>query len=84
MIHVIAQPSSYTSCMMKASRDHPVISRYEGSVITQYDTITFEKYPYVSTGKGIIENPCNIKYFEGKVVRIMYLAPTSTTIALSL
>lgn len=61
------------------SSDHPVISRYEGSVIKVYGQNQFDEYT-LPLGKVIFDPypevvPENMKDLEGKVTRITYLNP---------
>jgi len=64
---------------IKGSSDHPVISRYEGSVIKAYNQKEFDEYQlllgkahYATYPKTTSDNKKNL---EGKVTRITYLNP---------
>ena len=59
------------------SADHPVVSRYQGSEITKYDTREFDEYK-LFTGKvtGKRDNPNNkVETLEGKITKITYYLP---------
>lgn len=63
-----------------AGRDHPILKRYEGSVIVEYKEKEFEEYKII-LGKSL--NPASTdgkrvekqQSVEGKVTRITYYAP---------
>ncbi len=60
------------------SKDHPMISRYEGSEIIRYNQQAFDSYQLLTgkvTKSGKAKNPEVIKNLEGKVTEITYKAP---------
>jgi OmpA-OmpF porin, OOP family len=56
------------------SKDHPLISRYPGSYIEEYDKKEFDEYelPMGSTGSN---KPCKTQHLEGKITLIKYVPP---------
>lgn len=65
------------------SKDHPLISRYEGSDIYQYKTESFNEYPLfineISHHKGIEGQPESVMWLEGRLTRILYINPPNRT-----
>jgi outer membrane protein OmpA-like peptidoglycan-associated protein len=60
------------------SKDHPLVKRYEGSVIHRYSEKAFDEYqlPLGPAGRGGVNAPLTKSaHLEGRVTRIMYLAP---------
>jgi outer membrane protein OmpA-like peptidoglycan-associated protein len=61
------------------SRDHPLVSRYAGSVIIDYDVRDFDGYAIMtgpaSTRGGKSENASSTLALEGRVTKITYEAP---------
>jgi outer membrane protein OmpA-like peptidoglycan-associated protein len=62
------------------SKDHPLISRYAGSVIVGYDTKEYDELVLPLAGIFYDENinqavPAKSQKVEGKLTRILYLAP---------
>ena len=65
---------------MEGSKDHPLISRYPGSVITNYLTKEFDEFT-LPLGKVIDENKfTKSQHLEGKITRIVYVAPQGRTV----
>ncbi len=65
---------------VEGSKDHPMISRYPGSVITRYLTKEFDEFTLplgevVEAGKF-----SKSQSLEGKITRIVYLAPQGRTV----
>ena len=65
---------------VEGSKDHPMISRYPGSVITRYLTKEFDDFTLplgevVEAGKF-----SKSQSLEGKITRIVYLAPQGRTV----
>jgi outer membrane protein OmpA-like peptidoglycan-associated protein len=63
---------------VKGSRDHPMISRYAGSVVIGYDLRKFDEIvlplgPVRKEGNKIV--PTKSQRLEGQVTRILYLSP---------
>ena len=56
----------------EGSEDHPMITRYEGSHITDYQQFAYDRQELVT---GIEEDEFVRATFEGTVTRIHYLAP---------
>jgi OOP family OmpA-OmpF porin len=61
------------------SKDHALISRYEGSDIFKYKTEAFNEYPLfineISHHKGIEGQPESVMWLEGRLTKILYLNP---------
>jgi len=59
---------------VKGSKDHPLISRYPGSIIKYYDVKKFDEYvlPLAKLEKGKLSKS---QHLAGKVTRITYKAP---------
>jgi outer membrane protein OmpA-like peptidoglycan-associated protein len=64
---------------VKGSKDHPLVSRYEGSEIYQYSDQAFNEYALfvsdISTNKGIEGQPDSVKWLEGRITKILYINP---------
>lgn len=63
---------------VKGSRDHPLVSRYEGAVITRYGQVEFDEYALV-LGKFKGSNIGKHRTVEGRVTRIVYAIDKSRT-----
>lgn len=59
---------------VEGSKDHPLISRYPGSIISGYDVKEFDEY-VLPLGKLKEGKLTKSQKLEGKVTRITYLAP---------
>src|SRR5262245_2277483 len=67
---------------VKGSKDHPMVSRYDGSVIIGYD---FRKFDEFTIPLGVLERtgggtppalaPVSSRRVEGRVTRILYVGP---------
>lgn len=57
---------------VKGSQDHPMISRYEGSVIKGYEHFDYDR---LILPKGIKDGEVEELPVEGEVTRILYVAP---------
>ena len=64
---------------VKGSKDHPLISRYPGSSIIEYDTKEFDEY-VVPMGKKVKGTLTKSQKLEGKVTQITYSAPMERSI----
>ena len=65
---------------VSGAKDHPLISRYQGSYITHFNDTEYDEYPIV-LGK-ILNRERKFekeKTIEGKIIRITYLAPEETS-----
>jgi len=61
------------------SQDHPIISRYPGSVITGYHVSTYDEFT-LPLGKSDGESLAKSQHLEGKVTWITYDAPAGRTV----
>ena len=63
------------------SQDHPIVSRFAGSVIKFYDTKTFDAYALrvgpIARGK---EQEAKQQNLEGKITRIIYQSPKTNSV----
>ena len=60
-------------------KDHPLISRYPGSVITHYLTKEFDEFT-LPLGKLADDKFTKSQHLEGKFTRIVYLAPEGRSV----
>ena len=67
---------------MTGSQDHPLISRYAGSIILADDSREFDEFVIplgpirrLDTERGIEVEPTESQRLEGRVTRILYVAP---------
>jgi outer membrane protein OmpA-like peptidoglycan-associated protein len=73
---------------VKGSKDHPMVSRYEGSVIIGYDFRKFDEFviplgvlkragsqPAAGGGMRATFEPAKSQRIEGRVTRILYVGP---------
>ncbi|MGM0934631.1 MAG: OmpA family protein [Bacteroidota bacterium] len=65
---------------VKGSKDHPLISRYSGSIIINYDVKEFDQYTLVLGKLDKERNLTKSQKLEGKVTQISYSAPKGRTI----
>lgn len=77
---VVAPASGQPVNDRKESQDHPLVSRYAGSVILGYEASAFDEVvipmsPVMADTMGKVVVPANSRRVEGKVTRIVYLAP---------
>src|SRR5208282_755706 len=63
----------------EGSKDHPLISRYPGSVITHYLTKEFDEFT-LPLGKLADDKFTRSQHLEGKFTRIVYLAPAGRSV----
>jgi OmpA-OmpF porin, OOP family len=64
---------------IEGSKDHPILSRYPGLVITEYHEAAYDEFNLPlgkSDGSGLEKS----QHLEGKVTRIAYDAPTGRTV----
>ena len=66
---------------VKGSKDHPMVSRYAGSIVIGYDFRKFDEFVIplgplkrVEVGKTIFE-PSKSQRVEGRATRILYVGP---------
>ncbi|MGA9057635.1 MAG: DUF4892 domain-containing protein [Terriglobia bacterium] len=64
---------------VEGSKDHPLISRYPGSVITRYLTKEFDEFT-LPLGKLTDEKFTKSQHLEGKITRITYVAPEGRSV----
>jgi OOP family OmpA-OmpF porin len=65
---------------VEGSKDHPLLTRYPGSVITEYRTTTFDEatLPLGKPNDGGV--PSKSLRLEGKITRIVYAAPVHRSV----
>ena len=59
---------------VEGGKDHPLISRYPGSVITQYTAVAFDEYT-LPLGKLEQDHWAKSQHLEGKLTNIHYESP---------
>lgn len=68
---------------IKGAKDHPVVSRYEGSEIIFYKQDTFNEYNLftdkVKSAGGAERNPSSVTVLEGRVTYLTYRNPAERT-----
>ena len=69
-----AQPAD-----VEGSKDHPLVSRYPGSVIIDYTVTEFDEFT-LPLGKLSGEAPAKSQHLEGKITRINYTGPAGRSI----
>ena len=64
---------------VKGSKDHPLVSRYEGAEIMFYKADAFNEYPLfinqITSNKGIEGQPDSVKWLEGGLTKLLYINP---------
>jgi OmpA-OmpF porin, OOP family len=56
------------------SKDHPLISRYPGSYIEEYEQKEYDEYE-LPVGASASDEPCKTQHLEGKITLIRYVPP---------
>jgi OmpA-OmpF porin, OOP family len=64
---------------VEGSKDHSLISRYPGSIITGYDQKDYDEFT-VQLGKVKADKYEKSQHLEGKVTRIVYSAPSQRSV----
>ncbi len=62
---------------VEGSQDHPMISRYEGSVIKGYEHIDYDRIEFPS---GVEEDELQTTTLEGEITKIIYVAPEKLSV----
>ena len=69
---------------LEEGADHPLISRYEGSIILGYEAREFDEFELplgpvrrVDSDRGIVVEPSSSQRLEGRVTRVLYVAPAN-------
>lgn len=68
---------SYPESDVEGSEDHPMISRYEGSVIQGYERVDYDRIVFPS---GIEDGELQTIPAEGEITRILYVAPKGLSV----
>jgi OOP family OmpA-OmpF porin len=80
MISALGAATVIYAADVDGSKDHPLLSRYEGSQITHYKFDEFNEYDLVTKkipgGGGLAANPTSATSLEGALTKIMYVSPT--------
>jgi outer membrane protein OmpA-like peptidoglycan-associated protein len=61
------------------SKDHPLVSRYPGAIITEYAVTAFDEFT-LPLGKLKDNAPGKSQHLEGKITRIAYAVPAGRSI----
>jgi len=64
--------NGYAQEDVEGSKDHPMISRYEGSFIKGYEHVDYDRINFPS---GVEDNDLQTTTVEGEVTKILYAAP---------
>lgn len=65
---------------VEGSKDHPLVSRYPGSVITEYQVTAFDEFT-LPLGKEDHEGKfAKTQHLEGKITRLVYDAPAGRSL----
>lgn len=69
---------------LEEGADHPLVSRYEGSIILGYDAREFDEFELplgpirrIDSDRGIVVEPSSSQRLEGRVTRVLYVAPAN-------
>ncbi|MGM0656019.1 MAG: OmpA family protein [Thermodesulfobacteriota bacterium] len=62
---------------VEGSKDHPMISRYEGSVIKGYEHVDYDRIEFPS---GVEDDELQTNTVEGEVTKIIYAAPEGLSV----
>ncbi|MFO7875536.1 MAG: OmpA family protein [Desulfovermiculus sp.] len=66
---------------VEGSKDHPMLSRYEGSVIKGYEHVDYDRIKFPSGVKEEdTQNGLEIDIVEGEVTKILYAAPEELSV----
>ncbi len=75
---VLLLPADGVAADVKGSKDHPLVSRYEGAAITRYGQVEFDEYALV-LGKYKGREIGDHQTVEGRVTKIIYEIDKSRT-----
>lgn len=64
---------------VEGSKDHPLVSRYPGSVITVYHVVEFDEFT-LPLGKLQDSKPEKTQHLEGKITHIVYNEPSGRSL----
>ena len=64
----------------EGSKDHPLVSRYPGSVIKKYQTTEFDEFLLPLGKLGDDNTPAKSKKLEGKITHIEYAVPAGRSL----
>ncbi|MGD0200839.1 MAG: OmpA family protein [Bryobacteraceae bacterium] len=78
-VGMIAAQAGLAQTDVEGSKDHPLVSRYPGSVIDQYSSTEFDEFT-LPLGKLKDGVPEKSQHLEGKITRISYAAPAGRSI----
>jgi outer membrane protein OmpA-like peptidoglycan-associated protein len=62
----------------RGSSDHPILTRYPGSVIRHYTQVEFDRYPLALAVKA--NKPDSVQQIEGKITKISYQNPAGRSV----
>ena len=68
----LGSTTNYAQEDVEGSKDHPMISRYEESVIKGYEHVDYDRIEFPS---GVKDNDLQTNTVEGEVTKILYAAP---------
>jgi len=76
LLLALAAPGIAAAGDVEGGKDHPLISRYPGAVITEYSTREFDEYT-LPLGKMNQDQWAKSQHLEGKLTRIHYEVPST-------
>ena len=75
--------SAVAAADVEGAKDHPIVSRYEGSEAVNYNTDTFNEFALfsdqVKASGGVDKNSASITMLEGRVTTLTYRNPPERT-----
>ena len=85
LLSVLLLPPSLARAQLRdleEGEDHPLVSRYAGSIILGYDARNFDEFVLplgpirrIESDRGIVVEPTSSQRLEGRVTRVLYVAP---------
>ena len=75
---ILLYPAADAAADVAGSKDHPLVSRYEGAAITRYEQVEFDEYALV-LGKYKGREIGDHRTVEGRVTKIIYEIDKSRT-----
>lgn len=79
LLSVVSGMTPAFAADVKGSKDHPLVSRYEGSEIFIYKVAAFDEYPLfineISANNGIEGQPESVMWLEGRLTKLLYINP---------
>jgi len=84
LIAMLPPPARAQLRDLEEGADHPMVSRYEGSIILGYDAREFDELELplgpirrIDSDRGIVVEPSSSQRLEGRLTRVLYVAPAN-------